>query len=113
MFAAQHRLDNLTIIVDNNQISMLGRTDDMVSHRDLKAKFEAFGWRAVDVPEGHSVTAIDAALRECRASTERVPQAVIVNTLKGNRVPGLEDAPLSHVTAIKPDLIDELLEPRE
>ena len=69
--------------------------------------------------EGGAVTcgivraAIDAALRECRASTERVPQAVIVNTLKGNRVPGLEDAPLSHVTAIKPDLIDELLEPRE
>jgi hypothetical protein len=28
-------------------------------------------------------------------------------------VPGLQDAPLSHVTAIKPDLIDELLEPRE
>ena len=37
------------------------------------------------------------------------PQAVIVNTLKGHRVPGLQDAPLSHVTAIKPDLIDELL----
>lgn len=113
MFAAQHRLDNLTIVVDNNQISMLGRTNDMVSHRDLKAKFEAFGWRAVNVPDGHSVTAIGAALRACRASTAGVPQAVIVNTLKGHRVPGLQDAPLSHVTAIKTDLIDELLEPGE
>jgi transketolase len=113
MFAAQHRLDNLTIIVDNNQISMLGRTDEMVSHRDLRSKFEAFGWRAVDVQDGHSVTAIAAALAECRASTAGVPQAVIVNTLKGNRVPGLQDAALSHVTVIKPDLIDELLELRQ
>jgi len=113
MFAAQHRLDNLTIIVDNNQISMLGRTDEMVSHRDLKAKFEAFGWRAINVSDGHSVSAIEGALRACRASTAGVPQAVIVNTLKGHRVPGLQDAPLSHVTAIKTELIDELLEPRK
>ena len=49
MFAAQHRLDNLMVVVDNNQISMLGPTDDMVSHRDLKAKFEAFGWSASEV----------------------------------------------------------------
>jgi len=95
--------------VDNNQISMLGRTDDMVSHRDLGRKFEAFGWRAVDVPEGHSVNAISHALRECRACTAGVPHAVIVNTVKGHRVPGLHDTPLSHVTAIKPDLIDQLL----
>jgi len=80
---------------------------------DWKAKFAAFGWRAVDVPDGHSVTAIDATLRECRASVAGVPQAIIVNTLKGHRVPGLQDAPLSHVTAIKPDLLDELLELKE
>jgi transketolase len=113
MFAAQHRLDNLTVVVDNNQISMLGRTDDMVSHRDLRVKFEAFGWRAVDVADGHSVAEIGGALRACRAHSGGMPQAVVVNTLKGHRVPGLQDAPLSHVTAINPDLIDELLAPGE
>ena len=40
---------------------------------------------------------------------EKKPKALIVNTRKGNRVPDLENAPLSHVTAIKPDLIDQLL----
>jgi len=39
MFAAQHQLDNLTVIVDNNQISMLGLTDEIVSHRNLVEKF--------------------------------------------------------------------------
>ena len=113
MFAAQHRLDNLTVVVDNNQISMLGRTDDMVSHRDLKVKFEAFGWRALEVSDGHSIEAIADALTSCRASMAGVPQALIVNTLKGHRVPGLEGAPLSHVTSINSDIIDKLLESRE
>ncbi|SCY20861.1 transketolase [Nitrosospira sp. Nl5] len=109
MFAAQHRLDNLTVIVDNNQISMLGPTDEIVSHRDLRNKFEAFGWAARDVPDGHSVTAIGEALLECRHDRSGKPKVVIVNTRKGNRVPGLENAPLSHVTAIKSDLVDQLL----
>ena len=109
MFAAQHRLDNLTVIVDNNQISMLGPTDEIVSHRSLKKKFEAFGWAAMDVEEGHSTEAIGEALRAIGNDDTRRPRALIVNTRKGNRVPGLENAPLSHVTAIKSDVIDQLL----
>lgn len=109
MFAAQHHLDNLVVIVDNNQISMLGPTDEIVSHRDLRAKFEAFGWVAREVKDGHSTTAIGETLLECRRDHSDKPKVVIVNTRKGNRVPGLENAPLSHVTAIKPDLIDQLL----
>lgn len=110
MFAAQHRLANLTVLVDNNQISMLGPTDEIVSHRDLVQKFEAFGWEANVVEEGHSVGAIHEALTRSRASQTLKPRAVVINTRKGNRVPGLENAPLSHVTAIKADLIDQLLE---
>ncbi len=109
MLAAQHGLDNLTVIVDNNQISMLGPTDEIISHRDLCNKFEAFGWLAEEVKEGHSVSALYAALKKCRKDKSGRPKALVANTRKGNRVPGLENAPLSHVTAIKPDLIDRLL----
>ena len=109
MFAAQHRLDNLVVIVDNNQISMLGHTDEIVSHRNLADKFEAFGWTAREVKDGHSVAAIGKALLECRHDDSGKPKVIIMNTRKGNRVPGLENAPLSHVTAIKPDLIEQLL----
>lgn len=109
MFAAQHELDNLTVIVDNNQISMLGPTDEIVSHRDLCGKLQAFGWVAEVVQDGHSVSALQAALTNYRQVRSGSPKALVVNTRKGNRVPGLENAPLSHVTAIKPDLIDRLL----
>jgi len=109
MFAAQNKLDNLNIIVDNNHISMLGATDDIVSHRNLAKKFEAFGWSAREVIDGHWVTDVAEALQDSLQEKLGKPKATIVNTRKGNRVPGLENAPLSHVTAIKPQQIDDLL----
>lgn len=88
---------------------MLGPTDEIVSHRDLCGKLRAFGWVVEEVRDGHSVSALHAALANCRQLRSGRPKALVVNTRKGNRVPGLENAPLSHVTAIKPDLIDRLL----
>ena len=41
MFASQHKLDNLNLVVDNNHISMLGFTDDIVSHEGLSPRL----WR--------------------------------------------------------------------
>ena len=109
MFAAQHKLDNLTLLVDNNQISMLGPTDEIISHRSFLAKFEAFGWAARETVDGHSVSSIHGALTASRNDDSSKPKVIVFNTRKGNLVPGLENAPLSHVTAIKPDLIDRLL----
>jgi transketolase len=110
MFAAQHGLDNLTVLVDNNHISMLGPTDKIVSHRNLRQKFDAFGWFVTEVIDGHSIAEISQALQLCQREAAGKPSAVIIHTRKGNGVPGLENAPLSHVAAIKPELIDRLLE---
>ncbi len=110
MFAAQNELNNLTVIVDNNKICMLGPTDEIVSHRVLEDKFKSFGWSVICVEDGHSVVEINQALQRSLQNNVDSPKAVIVNTRKGNRVPGLENAPLSHVTAIKPELLDQLLE---
>lgn len=106
MFAAQHRLGNLTVIVDDNSTCMLGRTDDILSHRSLRQKFEAFGWGVAEV-DGHSTDALYAVLSEARH--QETPQAVIAHTIKGHGVPELEAAPLSHVMAIKPEVIETLL----
>ncbi|MFQ6334508.1 transketolase [Methylophilus sp. 3sh_L] len=110
MFAAQHGLDNLTVLIDNNHISMLGNTDEIVSHLDLARKFEAFGWFVYQVSDGHDVSEIFNAMTNAKTAKEGKPKVIICNTCKGNRVPGLANAPLSHITAIKPELIDQLLE---
>ncbi|QSB01883.1 transketolase [Methylomonas sp. EFPC1] len=109
MFASQHRLDNLNLIIDDNGISMLGYTDDIVSHHSLSERLTAFGWdcRRVD---GHDVLAVQAGLLEMKVTAAGKPKALIAKTLKGRGVPGLENAPLSHILNPKPELIDSLLE---
>ena len=109
MFASQHKLDHLHLIVDCNNISMLGYTDDIVSHGDLVARLSAFGWDCMEV-DGHDVDAVQAALQKQKATAAGKPKALIASTLKGRGVPGLENAPLSHILNPKPELIDSLLE---
>lgn len=109
MFAAHHRLDNLHLVVDDNQISMLGHTDDIVSHQSLSARLQAFGWDCAEV-DGHDVVAVQHALQKMKSASGGKPKALIARTLKGHGVPGLENAPLSHIMNPKPELIDSLLE---
>jgi len=109
MFAAHHKLDNLHLIVDDNRISMLGYTDDIVSHGELATRLGAFGWDCQKV-DGHDVIAVQASLQQQKAIAEGKPKAIIARTLKGHGVPGLENAPLSHIINPKPELIDSLLD---
>jgi transketolase len=109
MFASQHGLDNLHLIVDDNQISMLGYTNDIVSHGALAARLGAFGWDCSAV-DGHDVLALQTELLRMKSTRSGKPKALIARTLKGHGVPGLENAPLSHIINPKPELLDRLLE---
>lgn len=109
MFAAQHGLDNLHMIVDDNHTSMLGYTDDIISHQDLFARLQAFGWDCVHV-DGHDPVALRDALLTMKAAANGKPKALIAKTIKGRGVPGLENEALAHILAPKPELIDSLLE---
>lgn len=108
MFASQHGLDNLNLIVDNNHISMLGFTDDIVSHNGLSSRLEAFGWKCSEV-DGHNVQAVQEALLHLKETAGGQPKALIAHTVKGRGVPGLENEPLSHILVPKAELIDSLL----
>lgn len=109
MFAAHHGLDNLHLIVDNNQVSMLDYTDKIVSNGSLVQRLEAFGWVCHEV-DGHDVNAIHAVLMTMKAQQDRRPKALIAATKKGHGVPNLENQPLCHIMNPKPDLLDALLE---
>ena len=108
MFASHHKLDNLHLIVDNNNISMLDYTDNIVSHSNLLERLTSFGWDCVEV-DGHDVISVLDVLLDKKNTTKGKPKAIISKTLKGRGVPGLENEPLSHIINPKPELIDELL----
>ena len=109
MFASQHKLDNLNLIVDNNSISMLGYTDDIITHGSLKDRLNSFGWQCEEV-DGHDVMALHKALKIMKSGKNNKPKALIARTLKGRGIPGLENAPLSHIMNPKPELLDTILE---
>ena len=108
MFASHHKLDNLNLIVDNNGISMLDHTDNIVTHSNLMARLKSFGWDCEEI-DGHDVVALRDLLLKQKNTKNGKPKAIIASTLKGRGVPGLEDAPLSHIINPKPDLIKSLL----
>lgn len=86
--AAHYGLSNLTVLVDFNNIQIDGAMRDVMNVRDLRLKYEAFGWHALDV-DGHDVDEIDAALRAAKAETER-PSALICHTTIGKGVSFME-----------------------
>lgn len=109
MFASQHKLDHLNLIVDNNQISMLGYTDDIISHDSLSNRLASFGWECYEV-DGHDVLTLQKSLLKMKSTYNQKPKALIAKTLKGHGVPGLENAALSHIINPKLELLDMLLE---
>lgn len=109
MFACQHQLDNLNLIIDDNGISMLDYTEKIVTHGSLIKRLEAFGWECIAV-DGHNVHAVQESLQILKHQKHKKPKALIARTIKGKGVPGLENAALSHIINPRPDLIDELLE---
>ena len=111
MFASHHELDNLNLIVDDNSIAMLGRTNEIVSHGNLKERFISFGWDAALV-DGHDIAALYHSLSQMKSKRKSAPKVLIAKTIKGRGVPGLEDMPLSHIMAPKRETLDALLEPK-
>lgn len=68
-FAAHHELDNLIAIIDWNGQQIDGPTEKVMSNRDLKAKYEAFGWDTVDLANGNDMQLTVDALNEAIKKT--------------------------------------------
>jgi transketolase len=100
MFAAYHKLNNLTLIVDYNHQQLDGFLKDILDPAPLKEKFTAFGWNAVEI-DGHDFQQVIPALERARANRNDKPTAVIADTIKGKGVSFMENNPKWHGVAPK------------
>jgi len=105
MFAAQHRLDNLTVIIDNNKLCMLDRCERIMTVEPFEARFEAFGWQAERV-DGHDVGALQRALGGLKQRDSGRPAVLIADTVKGKGVAELEQDTLCHIRTLTHEEID-------
>jgi len=96
MFAGHHRLDNLTGIVDRNQICTIDFTENCLRLEPLEDKWRAFGWDTVSI-NGHSFNEIFTAFEGFRERKTGKPLMIIASTVKGKGISMLENNPMGHV----------------
>lgn len=87
MFAAHHKLTNLTGIVDVNGMQAMGRTRDVLDLEPLAERWRAFGWEAIEV-DGHDEAAL-AKVLGAPLSKNR-PRLVVARTVAGKGVSFME-----------------------
>ena len=96
LFSAQHKLNNLLLVVDYNKMQALGFTKDTLDLDPLMAKFEAFGWGCREV-DGHNFPSIVEALEKFPFQ-ENKPSVIIAHTTKGKGVSFMENSLHWHYT---------------
>ena len=103
--AGHQRLGNLTLIYDDNDISIEGDTDIAFSE-DVAARYEAYGWhvQTVDWTNGgkeyvEDVDALWAALQEARSVTDR-PSFIRLRTVIAWPAPHAQNTGKAHGAAL-------------
>lgn len=83
-FAPHHKVDNLIGIIDLNGQQIDGSTEQVMSNRDLKAKYKAFGWNVMEIKEGNNLEACIVGLRKAKRLTGKgQPIMILLHTEMG------------------------------
>lgn len=98
MLAGHRKLDNLTVIVDNNGLQIDGRVADVCSPYPIDKKFEAFNFHVINVADGNDMEQLAAAFAEAK-TVKGQPVAIVMKTMKGKGVSFMEDQASWHGSA--------------
>ena len=87
MYASANKVDNLIATVDLNGQQIDGSTDDVLAMGDVKSKFEAFGWKVLEIEKGNDMTSVLDGLRTAKDLTGKgQPICILLKTIMGNGV---------------------------
>lgn len=104
LFAAHHKLDNLTAIIDRNNLQSMKTTEETLALEPMADKFKAFGWNVIDV-NGHSYEELYQALN----NKSDIPQIIIANTIKGKGVSYMENSVAWHYKTPMDELFEQAI----
>ena len=106
MFAAQHRLDNLTALVDLNGLQALGYTRGILDLDPLAERWRAFGWAACEL-DGHNHAEIWDALSKFPEPGR--PRVLVARTVLGKGVSFMENRVEWHYRNLSEELAERAL----
>ena len=89
MYASAKKLDNLTAIIDNNNLQIDGTLEEVNSPYPIPEKFAAFGWNVIEI-DAHDFDQIEDAFAKAAACKGK-PTAIIAKSVKGKGVSFMEN----------------------
>ena len=89
MTSYKYKLDNLCVIVDNNNLQIDGKIQDVKGLDKIEGKFKAFGFNTIVIDGNNMEQIIDAF--ETAKLTKGKPTAIIAKTVKGKGVSFMEN----------------------
>lgn len=104
--ASHYKLDNMTIIIDRNYMSVDGNTEDLMAQLDMQKKMEAFGWESVTI-DGHDIPSLIKALSY---KPEGKPYAIIAQTIKGKGISFIENNKAWHQAVLSEHQYQQAIE---
>jgi len=78
MSAAHFKLNNLTAILDRNNLQQTGSNEEIMSTKELGDKWRSFNWDVKEI-DGHDIAQILAAFNY----VSEKPKLILANTIKG------------------------------
>ena len=89
MTSSHYKLDNLCLIIDNNNLQIDGKVDEVMSIYPIDEKFRSFGFEVINI-DGHDMNQIINALNKAK-TVKGKPTAIIAKTVKGKGVSFMEN----------------------
>ena len=89
MTSHHYKLDNLCVIVDNNNLQIDGKVEEVMNIYPIADKFKSFGFETIQI-DGHNITQIIEAFGKAKKVKDR-PTAIIAKTVKGKGVSYMEN----------------------
>ena len=89
MTASHYKLDNLCLVVDNNNLQIDGKVNEVMSIYPLEDKFKSFGFEVINI-DGHNMEEIINAFKKAK-EVKGKPTVIIAKTIKGKGVSFMEN----------------------
>ena len=105
-FAARLGTDNVTAVLDHNNLQGYGRPTELCYYEPVVDKWRAFGWEASEV-DGHNFTELITAFEKPHNGK---PKIIIAHTIKGKGISFMEDQLKWHYFIVTEELKEKALQ---
>ena len=107
MTSNKHKLDNLCVIVDNNNLQIDGKIDEIKSVYPIDEKFESFGFNVIKI-NGHNFNEILEAFKQAK-EVKDMPTCIVAKTVKGKGISLMENQVGWHGKAPNEEQYNEII----